>query len=113
MRVSSSWNAFEVPQYSHLRVVVPGANESFAPQPVQGNVFTKADAASAAPPSFPSRRESSDWVPVCTRTHCGTGGGTAAKSDASSGTSPAFTHCAMPAFHTSVARVSWPDETWP
>jgi len=41
MRVSSSLNAFEVPQYSHLRVVVPGAKESFAPQPAQGKVFTK------------------------------------------------------------------------
>src|SRR5207247_891544 len=47
------------------------------------------------------------------RTHCGIGGGAFAKSGASSGTSPAFIHCAIPAFHTSELRLNWPEPTWP
>src|SRR6185436_202516 len=42
------------------------------------------------------------------RRHCGMGGGTFAKSGASSATSPAFTHCAMPVVHTRVLRLSVP-----
>src|SRR6185295_13804542 len=43
----------------------------------------------------------------------GNGGGVFAKSDCSSSTSLALTHCAMPAFHTSESRFSWPPATWP
>src|SRR5207237_729378 len=53
-------------------------------------------------------RDSPQGLSLNEISYCGMGGGTLANSDDSSGTSPAFDHCAMPAFQTRVARVSWP-----
>src|SRR5512133_523007 len=117
MTVAIAATACTCPQYGHFSDVVPGAYSSRAPHWVQWNVIvpgvvTGGAGAGGAGLVGHGLALSRSGAAACGQDG-GRGGGTDPRTEASSGTSCAGVHAAMPFFQTSVAGVSVPARACP